>query len=218
MIDYSPSTQSALNRELLHWEQMIQRDPANIRGYIRRGMAHFKLGNIDRSIQDFDQAEQLDSSITPYLWQRGLSYYYADRFEAGAKQFEIDLTVNAHDVEETVWRFLCIAQWQGTESARKTLLPVKGDRRRVMRSVYDLFAGNCSIEDVLSVGQQEGNQGRFYSDLYVGLWFEAMGDVEPAKHHINRAVELFKHAYQTDDYMGYLAVVHQQVRQWQSTQ
>ncbi|MDD1417526.1 hypothetical protein MEN41_23965, partial [Dolichospermum sp. ST_con] len=83
------------------------------------------LVKITDSIQDFDHAEKLDFQITPYLWQRGLSYYYAERFAEGAKQFEIDLTVNAQDVEETVWRYLCIAKLSGVAEARNCLLPVK---------------------------------------------------------------------------------------------
>jgi hypothetical protein len=112
----------------------------------------FKLAKITESIQDFDHAEQLDHSIKPYLWQRGLSYYYAEQYQLGAEQFEIDLSVNSQDVEETVWRYLCIAQFQGVEVAKNTLLPVKNDPRPVLRSVYDLFAGNCTPEDLLKIG------------------------------------------------------------------
>ena len=67
-------------------------------------MVKFKLGQIAEFFAEFDTAKKLDSRIIPYLWQRGLSYYYAARFAEGGKQFETDLTVNGKDVEETVWR------------------------------------------------------------------------------------------------------------------
>jgi len=38
------------------------------------------------SIEDFDAALAADPSLLPYLWQRGLSLYYVQRFEEGAKQ------------------------------------------------------------------------------------------------------------------------------------
>jgi hypothetical protein len=38
------------------------------------------------SIADFDSALAADQRLRPYLWQRGLSLYYAQRFEEGAKQ------------------------------------------------------------------------------------------------------------------------------------
>jgi hypothetical protein len=65
-------------------------------------MVYFKLEKIQESIADIDTTEKLDVRLTPYLWQRGLSYNYAGRFAEGAKQFEIDLTLSAQYVEETV--------------------------------------------------------------------------------------------------------------------
>lgn len=100
---------NSLENQLQRCHETIRNQPKNPNAYIRRGMVNFQLAKIDESIQDFDMAEQLDNRIKPYLWQRGLSYYYAERFAEGAEQFEIDLTVNAQDVEETVWRYLCIA-------------------------------------------------------------------------------------------------------------
>jgi hypothetical protein len=40
-------------------------------------MVKFKLGQIAEFFAEFDTAKKLDSRIIPYLWQRGLSYYYA---------------------------------------------------------------------------------------------------------------------------------------------
>ena len=118
---------NSLQGELEEWNHTINRQRNNPHGYIRRGMIYFKLGKIQESITDFDTAEKLDNRITPYLWQRGLSYYYAERFSEGAKQFEVDLTVNSQDVEETVWRYLCMARLSGVMEAGNSLLPVKND-------------------------------------------------------------------------------------------
>ncbi len=199
-----------LQRELLKWNNFIRLNPKQSQAYVRRGMVKFQLARVEASIRDFDRAEQLDPSITPYLWQRGLSYYYAQRFAEGAQQFELDLSVNSQDVEETVWRYLCLARLQGVEKARHSLLPVKNDRRLVMRWVYDLYADNCTPEQVLDVGHQEGQIGNFYSHLYLGLYYEAEGDSESSQHYINQAVS----KYSLDDYMWYLAVVHKKLRGW----
>jgi hypothetical protein len=40
-------------------------------------MVKYKLGRITEFFAEFDTAEKLDSRIKPYLWQRGLSCYYA---------------------------------------------------------------------------------------------------------------------------------------------
>ena len=82
--------ESALQRLTHH----LDADPHQPRVYIQRGMTYFKLGHIAAAITDFDRAEHLNPALTPYLWQRGLAYYYAERFADGARQFEVDLTVN----------------------------------------------------------------------------------------------------------------------------
>lgn len=201
---------NSLENELYRWNQIIGERPNEPQAYVRRGMLNFKLAKIEESIEDFDRAEKLDPRLSPYLWQRGLSYYYAERFDEGAKQFELDLTVNAQDVEETVWRYLCIARLKGVSEAQNSLLVVRNDPRLVMRRVYELYAGNCTLDDVLAAGQKEGRRGMFYSHLYVGLYYEAQEEVERACEYIVKAVN----EYQLDDYMWHLASVHQKLRGW----
>ena len=127
-----------LESELQRLTRHLDTDPHQPKIYIQRGMTYFKLGHIAAAIGDFDRAEHLNPALTPYLWQRGLAYYYANRFTEGAKQFEADLTVNKHDVEETVWRYLCQAQLQSAQVARADLLPVLNDSRPVMGCIYKL--------------------------------------------------------------------------------
>ncbi|BAY26421.1 hypothetical protein NIES2100_62370 [Calothrix sp. NIES-2100] len=201
---------NSLENQLQRWDETIRNQPQNPHAYVRRGMVNFQLAKIDESIQDFDTAEKLDAHLKPYLWQRGLSYYYAERFAEGAAQFEIDLTVNAQDVEETVWRYLCIACLSGVQEARNSLLTVKNDPRRIMRSVYDLYAGNCTTDDVLNVGKSEGIKGNFYSHLYLGLYYEAENNRELAQEYIVKAADNYK----IDDYMWYLAQVHKNLRKF----
>ncbi|MUG98129.1 hypothetical protein F7734_39805 [Scytonema sp. UIC 10036] len=197
-----------LEQELIRWNNVISTHPHDPKAYVHRGMVHFKLANINDSIADFDTAEKLDPRLTPYLWQRGLSYYYAELFAEGAKQFEIDLTVNSQDLEETVWRYLCIARLNGSAQARQSLLEVRNDPRFVMRQVYDLYAGKCSVDDVLAISSTN-KPTKFYSCLYLGLYFEVEGQIESGRQYINLAV-----SHQINDYMWHLASVHQKLRGW----
>ena len=63
-------------------------DVASPRLLVSQGMEAFRQGNVQRSIELFDRAESKvpDGSLTPFLWQRGISYYYVDRFEDASKQ------------------------------------------------------------------------------------------------------------------------------------
>src|SRR5262249_28245791 len=137
---------SVLESEVQHLTKRLEADPRHPEVYIRRGMTYFKLGDMTAAIGDFDHAERLKPALTPYLWQRGLAYYYAVRFADCMQQFTVDLTVNGHDVEETIWRYLCQAQLQGAGVARDGLLPVRHDPRPVMAWIYRLFAGECDTE------------------------------------------------------------------------
>jgi tetratricopeptide (TPR) repeat protein len=199
-----------LESELQRLTRHLDTDPDQSKIYIQRGMTYFKLSHIAEAIADFDHAEHLKPALTPYLWQRGLAYYYADRFADGATQFEADLTVNKHDVEETVWRYLCQAQFQGTQVARVSLLPVRNDARPVMAWVYGLFAGECQAERVLARYRDAGRREQFYSSLYVGLYYEAERDALRARQYITQAAAM----QVVDDYMGWVAMVHQSLRGW----
>jgi len=78
--------------------------------YQRRGEAQFRLGHFKESIADFDKFIELMPAQAPQHWQRGIALYYAGRYEDGRKQFELHQTVNSHDVENSVWHFLCVAR------------------------------------------------------------------------------------------------------------
>ena len=57
--------------------------------------AHFNAGHIDQSINDFDRSIEPETRREPFPWQRGISNYYASRFEDGKRQFESHQTVNS---------------------------------------------------------------------------------------------------------------------------
>ncbi|XP_054822220.1 uncharacterized protein LOC129320669 isoform X4 [Prosopis cineraria] len=115
---------------------------------IRRGMLLFRQGDVSGSLAEFDKAIALDPRQKAYLWQRGLSLYYLDRFEEGAEQFRLDVAQNPNDTEESIWCFLCEAQLYGVDEARKRFLEVGSDRRPVMRAAYNMFKDGGDPEKV----------------------------------------------------------------------
>ena len=93
---------------------------------------------MEGSIRDFDAALALSPRLRPYLWQRGLSLYYAEQYEAGARQFRDDVAVNPNDTEEAIWAFLCEARLFGVAQARQQFLQVgrASDMYTVHRQLY----------------------------------------------------------------------------------
>src|SRR5437867_3552347 len=151
-----------------------------------RAIADFQSGRVVESAAGFDNLVKLAPEIAPQLWQRGIALYYAGRYKDCRAQFESHRTVNPNDVENAAWHFLCVARAESPEKARSSLLPVGPDARVPMRQIYEMFRGALSPEEVLrAAGLQPDAQ--FYARLYLGLYFEAMGNKSLALEHIKAA-------------------------------
>jgi len=185
------------------YSKAIESTPDSPDLYNRRGSAYFMAGEIEKSIEDFDRAVELSPRSDPHHWQRGISYYYAERFTDGREQFKRHQTVNPNDVENGVWHFLCAARETNVEDARKKMLPISGDPRVPMAEIYELFRGKGTVEQVLSAAGDD-RAPLFYAHLYLGLYFEALGEEDKAREHIRTAAE----DYSIGHYMWHVARVH----------
>lgn len=180
----------------------------------QRGVEMFFEAKPKESVEAFDALLKLEPKAKPELWQRGLSLYYAGDFKDGREQFETHQTYNTNDVENAAWHFLCVAKAESVETARKVLIPIEGDTRVPMKQVHQLFADKATPEDVLKAAETgEGNNlrnHRCYAHLYLGLYFESIGDNAKAKEHMVKAAT----DYKMDHYMGKVAQVHVKLRGW----
>ncbi|VFR01734.1 unnamed protein product [Cuscuta campestris] len=174
---------------------------------ILRGMLLFRQGDVMGSLVEFDKAIKLNPRHREYLWQRGLSLYYMDRFEEGAEQFRLDVAKNPSDTEESIWCFLCEAQLYGTVEARRRFLLVGVDPRPVMREAYNLFKEGGDPEKFVEEFSTGQPSECFYSSLYAGLYYESQKDIEKAKGHIVASCQSL-YGSRSDDYMASLAKVH----------
>jgi lipoprotein NlpI len=196
------------------YDQAVTLDPNEADAYNGRGMERFKLGQFKEAITDFDHYLKLKPDQEPGHWQRGIAYYYAGRFAEGAKQFEGYQNVDSNDVENAVWRYLCMARTVGVDKARMSLLKIGQDRRVPMMTVYALFAGKAKPAAVLEAAQagkptaEELRERLFYAHLYLGLYYEADGDAKLAREHIARAAQDYK---LPGHYMWDVARVHHEV-------
>lgn len=183
--------------------------------WMETGVDAFFDARIEDSAIAFDKVIEAVPQAKPQLWQRGLTLYYAKRYQDGREQFETHQTANSNDVENAAWHFLCVARLEGADAARKALIPIEGDTRVPMKQVHALFAGTGSVEAVLTVAGEGDDSPRrrnhlCYAHLYLGLYFEALGDDTKAKDHILKAAT----DYEMDHYMGKTAITHAKVRGW----
>jgi lipoprotein NlpI len=189
--------------------EVIKEQPGLADAYYWRGREHFRIGEIDKSLTDFNKLVELKPKLEPQQWERGITAWYAGKYELGAKQFELYQTYHDQDVENSVWRYLCVVPTEGVEKARENMLPIKNDPRVPMMDIYDMYRGKKSPEEVLTAAKA-GNPPPdrlktqlFYANLYTGLYYESLGKPEQAKPHILDAAK-----NRIAHYMGDVAVIH----------
>ena len=181
--------------------------------YVSRGMQRFLNNEIAGSVLDFQQAVALDARTAPHLWQIGISHYYLGSFKKGRQQFEDHQNVNRHDVENAAWHFVCVAQTDGIEAARKSLIKIdtSRDARIPMSEVYQFYAGRGSEDSVMKAAERVDTElARMYAHLYLGLYYEVAGKVDQAREHMRKAAT----ARLKKNYMHDVAKVHMLQREW----
>lgn len=170
-----------------------------------RAVADFERGDVAAAAAGFDQVAELLPAQAPYLWQRGIALYYAERYGDCRTQFESHRAVNPNDVENAVWHYLCVARAESPAAARAALLPVGPDSRVPMPEIYRMFRGDLAPDAILPAAGDHPS-GRFYAHLYLGLYHEAQGRPAAALDHIRTAAaERFARA---GGYMHMVARVH----------
>jgi len=199
--------------------QVLELDSKAIEAYDLRGSVHFKLGNFRESLADFDQ--YLDSKPTQRAghWRRGITCYYAGRFDEGRKQFEGYEKVDANDVENAVWHYLCLARAEGPDKARASILKIGKDARVPMMQVYALYAGKGKPEDVIAATEagkptpEQLHVRLFYAHLYLGLYYEVMKDKPRSLEHLTLAADKYRVTQYPGGlgYMGAVARVHMEL-------
>lgn len=190
---------------------VVKAKPTVIRYQLYLGDNSFFVGDFETCIAAYDQAIQLDASLEPQLWQRGLAQFYAGRFEEGVQQFETHQTVNSQDVENAVWHVLCQAKVSSLEAAREKMIAIDSDARVPMREVFEMFAGRMKPKDVMTAAKStawvaDTRLQRYYGHLYVGLYQELIGETAASMKSMQMAVDVCP--FPRGNFMGEVARVH----------
>jgi lipoprotein NlpI len=180
-----------------------------IRAMLENGIDAFLAGRVEESVTLFDRVAKEAPSVAPELWQRGIALYYVGRYADCRRQFESHRTVNPNDVENPAWHFLCVAKLESPARAKAALLPVGPDQRSPMREVYQMFQGTLPPQQVLAAATDASSQ--FFAELYVGLYYDALGNDKLALQHLrNAAADRFSRV--AGGYMPRVAQLHPRLR------
>ena len=201
--------------------ELCELEPNNLNYQMALGDISFAAGQMDACVAAYDKLIELQPSLEPRLWQRGLALYYAKEFEKGVRQFETHQLVNTQDVENAVWHLLCAARISNVEEGRGKLIPISEDRRVPMSQIYEMYAGRMTPEQVLAIANRtsasvELDSGqhrlqRYYAHLYIGLYHEMLKNQEASIREMKKAAEI--NPLEKTNFMGQVARVHLQLRQ-----
>lgn len=189
-------------------DKAIAADKDDVRALDLRGSTQYMRGQFKASAADFDRVVKLDPKDAPKHWRRGITLYYVERYEDGAKQFDGYQTESTSDVENTFWHWMCNHKRLGEKAAREALLKTGKDTRAPMNEVLALIQGTVKPEDVQKAAEADGKkESLFYGHLYLGLYHDVKGDRKQALEHL----ELAAGKYHLGKYMHEVARVH---RDW----
>ena len=174
--------------------ESLKKDPANTAEFSSRGDAYFKRGRFAEAASDYDKMVEFDASLDKSHWRRGIAFFYAGKYEKAARQFEVYHSFDDVDRENGIWRYFSQYKAYGKEKAQAGLLQYAKDDREPFPSVYKLFEGKLTPEQVIAqvegakIGDEEKESRRFYAHLYVGLNAAVEGRKEEAAKHLHKAV------------------------------
>jgi lipoprotein NlpI len=178
--------------DLKKWDAEIAADPRSVEAYSRRGDAQLFLGHFSAAVADFEKMIALDPAQDAPHWRVGIAYYFARQFTKSAKQFEKYHNYDGGDRENGIWRFLAQANSDGIEKARDEMLVYTHFDREPFPSLYEMFAGKKTPDDVLAEmtrkGLENDENALFFGRYYAGLDEELLGHHPRALELLNLAV------------------------------
>ncbi|MBX3420653.1 MAG: hypothetical protein KF752_03760 [Pirellulaceae bacterium] len=167
-------------------------------------------GQPHASLPLFDRANQLDPQRAAHNWQRGIALATCGEFERGAEQFQSHHQVNPDDVENSAWYFLCLAKAHDVATAQLKLIPSRGDRRPPMMSILKMLQQEIGPQAVLAVANEQVAESPqreaalFYAELYIGLYYDALGQTDRAAEFLRRSQRRDISGYMKDTARVYL--------------
>jgi lipoprotein NlpI len=186
---------AGFQKQLASLDAAVMQAPEEIKLRSQRGDVRLFLGRFRKAIEDFEKMIALDPAQDAPHWRLGIAYYFAGEHAKSAKQFEKYHAYDARDRENGIWKFLAQAKTDGLEKARAEMLVYTRFDREPFPSLYEMFAGRSSGEEVLAEAKTKGLESdagvMFFAHYYVGLNESLLGRMGSAREHLRKAVALF---------------------------
>jgi len=184
----------ALEEALAELDASLPPGPSHVNH--RRAELLFRLGRYAEAVKEYDLAATVGRPHDEYsCWERGLAQYYAGDYHAGAEQFARYHEVGALDIENGLWRFMCIAEDEGIEKARAAMFDYPRKVRLPFPALLELYMGRGTADAVFEeaengeIAEAERTERRFYAHYYVGKYFQTTGEQGRAREEVTAALK-----------------------------
>ena len=154
----------------------------------------FHRKDFSAAVAEFDRAIRAGgrTHTADACWERGLALYYAGEPEKAREQFDAYHKVDPLDIENGLWRYLCVAARDGTDKAREALPAYERRTRAPFPALLDLYGGRGSIDAVIQEASAGATGARldenlFYAHFYVAKHLQAKKDAA-ARAHLEKAL------------------------------
>ncbi len=193
-VSVDSSAHRQLTQELERLDGLIGDQPTRL--HHDRAEVLFRLGRFEESVRDYDSAARFGwPHDEDSCWERGLAQYYAGDYRAGAEQFARYHRVGALDIENGLWRFLCIAEDADIAKARETMFEYPRKLRTPFPALLALYMDQGAADAVLEEANREVSspeahtESLFYAHYYLGKYYEIIDDTENALTHVREALK-----------------------------
>ncbi|MGI8601937.1 MAG: tetratricopeptide repeat protein [Verrucomicrobiales bacterium] len=170
----------------------VAKNPDLVELRSRRGDTHLFLAHFPEAVADFEKMVALDSAQDAPHWRLGIAYYFAGAYEKSARQFAKYHAFDGRDRENGIWKFLAQVKAEGIDKARREMLVYTKFDREPFPSLYEMFAGRTTADDVLAEIKSKGLVGNdsveFFAHYYSGLNEEILGRRERSRDLLGKAV------------------------------
>ena len=170
--------------ELKSCDAALAAKPDSLPDLSHRGDCHLFLGQFAEAVADFEKMIALDPAEDAPHWRLGIAYYFAGQYAKSARQFEKYHASDGHDRENGIWKFLAQAKMDGLEKARAEMLVYPAFDREPFPTLYEMFAGKRTPDDVLAEIDRKGLSNNesvaFFGRYYAGLGEALLGHRDKA--------------------------------------
>ena len=192
--DSQASRRRQLEQALDRLNGVLTESPSRL--HHERAEILFRLGRFTEAVRDYDTAARFGRPHNEdSCWERGLAQYYAGDFRGGREQFSRYHRVGPTDIENGLWRFLCIAEEEGIAKARETTIEYPRKVRKPFPALLALYLDKGSVDAVLDEARrgtssvEELTTNLFYAHYYLGKYYEIVDQKDRALTHVQEALK-----------------------------